>query len=588
MAKIDGNSDFSPKTGKNLVSIKNYAIMQEARLWKRCRKGIQMEPNQIILLVMIAVGIIFIIVSVVLSVREKDSDPEISARKQELKEEMDQMYVEHTRTAQKQLDESTKQALDAYVEEAKRELEVLMNEAKEYVEQLSAIAQSQMESCVTQTQEETSGIAEEMKARLKEISAAEDEKIQQSFADVREEIAEHQKEASMAYTMISEKQNQLIDSIEHEQSKTKELAETVAQISADASFLQEELLPAAREAVPEIEKTQPETGESEDTTKAFSGAAETKEAAGEMTGAAEAEETAETEDEAEAEETTETEDEAETEMTGVAEDEEAVETEEAAEAEMTEEEQLRAERDFSETMEFDVVQPKQKAGGSVSLDLTKPIDRGEIREALQARESQQADTVSNEDRQNLKKTKATENVMPVSEEIDIDEVVVADVEEFDSIATETVKAAVQEMLGEDESLLDYSETEWNTEAVLEETTEAEQTDAEEPAEEELAEVKEKPHGKKTSVVWNLSKKEKASEPEEEAIPEDMVLEDEPNKMLHAVRSSGTVSTEADLEMRKKVLNMYDRGSSSMEIAEKLGLGIGEVRMIIDLYSRRER
>lgn len=579
-----------------------------------------MEPNQIILLIMIAVGIIFIIVSVVLSVREKNSDPEISARKQELKDEMDQMYVERARTAQKQLDESTKQALDEYVEEAKRELEVLMNEAKEYVEQLSAIAQSQMESCVTQTQEETSSIAEEMKAKLKEISAAEDEKIQQSFADVREEIAEHQKEASMAYTMISEKQNQLIGSIEHEQSRTKELAETVAQISADASFLQEELLPAAREAVPEIEKTQPETEESGSETEmpadtesagtevkrqtlaeAESAGAdeftEAEEAADAEAGMTEADAEVETADfEEETTEAAETDAEVETadseEETTEAADAETEEAEAAktadSETEMTEEEELLAERDFSETMEFDVVQPKRKADDSANLDLTKPIDRGEIREALHARESQSADTVSDENAQTVKHVKAADNAMPVKEEIDIDEVVVADVEEFDSIATETVKAAVQEVLSEEEGLLDYSETEWDTEAVLRETEAEETGEAVQTETEETAEAKEKPHGKKTSVVWNLSKKEKVSEPEEETIPEDMVIEDEPNKMLHAVRSSGTVSTEADLEMRKKVLNMYDRGSSSMEIAEKLGLGIGEVRMIIDLYSRRER
>ncbi|MFQ9984525.1 MAG: DUF6115 domain-containing protein, partial [Lachnospiraceae bacterium] len=62
----------------------------------------------------------------------------------------------------------------------------------------------------------------------------------------------------------------------------------------------------------------------------------------------------------------------------------------------------------------------------------------------------------------------------------------------------------------------------------------------------------------------------------------------PTKLIRAVENSKTVSNDADMEARIKVLEMYDQGYSSMEIAETMKLGIGEVRMIVDLYSRRER
>ena len=38
---------------------------------------------------------------------------------------------------------------------------------------------------------------------------------------------------------------------------------------------------------------------------------------------------------------------------------------------------------------------------------------------------------------------------------------------------------------------------------------------------------------------------------------------------------------------KKILELYNKGMSNIEIAKKLGLGVGEVRLVIDLFNSKK-
>ncbi len=217
---------------------------------------------------------------------------------------------------------------------------------------------------------------------------------------------------------------------------------------------------------------------------------------------------------------------------------------------------------------------------------TKQIDSAEIKEALHHMEQQEPEA-------------------SVEEEA---EVMVADVEPVEDISVKTVKAAVEEVLTAGASVEEApkpaaQETEEPKPAAqeIEEPEPAESVDIK-VQESEVAGGKEQtndaasredapkaPDLAEAEAAASVAAPPKdASAPKEKKIPDDVVLEDAPNKMLKVVRESGTVSTDADVETRMKVLAMYDQGYASMDIAEELKLGIGEVRMIVDLYSRRER
>jgi DNA-binding NarL/FixJ family response regulator len=44
-------------------------------------------------------------------------------------------------------------------------------------------------------------------------------------------------------------------------------------------------------------------------------------------------------------------------------------------------------------------------------------------------------------------------------------------------------------------------------------------------------------------------------------------------------------TEKDAGIEKKIVSMYDRGFSEIDIAKKLGVTVGEVRLILQLFKR---
>ncbi len=224
-----------------------------------------------------------------------------------------------------------------------------------------------------------------------------------------------------------------------------------------------------------------------------------------------------------------------------------------------------------------VVEEKQPE--EVEYEPTKPIDAEEIKEVLHAMGQDPAESQLEEF---MTETEATINI----EETDEPEVVVADVEEIEEISVQTVKSGLEEVL--DEVSAEEVISEKNTEEVISQEIEEDKADVESVEEAEEVDSESAEETDESEVHETVEANEVETVEEDEELPEDIVVEEAPNKLLRAVRESGTVSTEADFAMRKKVLAMYEKGHSSMEIAQAVNLGIGEVRMIVDLYSRRER
>lgn len=52
------------------------------------------------------------------------------------------------------------------------------------------------------------------------------------------------------------------------------------------------------------------------------------------------------------------------------------------------------------------------------------------------------------------------------------------------------------------------------------------------------------------------------------------------------KSSQEPETEVIMNNNQKILSMYQQGMSNMDIAKELNLGLGEVRLVIDLYKAR--
>ena len=83
---------------------------------------------------------------------------------------------------------------------------------------------------------------------------------------------------------------------------------------------------------------------------------------------------------------------------------------------------------------------------------------------------------------------------------------------------------------------------------------------------------------------NISEKEKAEESvvkadiqeEQQAVATDNG--DKENKSKISVKKSNN---------NKKILELYNQGLSNIEIAKKLGLGVGEVRLVIDLFNLKK-
>ncbi len=85
--------------------------------------------------------------------------------------------------------------------------------------------------------------------------------------------------------------------------------------------------------------------------------------------------------------------------------------------------------------------------------------------------------------------------------------------------------------------------------------------------------------------------EKVSEEPEPAIPVNEVDVEEPIRLNHTPSTAKTApkrSVGEPMSQNRQILEMHNAGKSNMVIARELGLGIGEVRLVIDLSRKQGR
>lgn len=98
--------------------------------------------------------------------------------------------------------------------------------------------------------------------------------------------------------------------------------------------------------------------------------------------------------------------------------------------------------------------------------------------------------------------------------------------------------------------------------------------------------------KKMALVNDLSTGEIVKENSKQGMPkleeatEEMVSE----KEAHKEQPKEAKSTKINLKTsnnNKKIIDLYNKGFSNIEIAKKLGLGVGEVRLVNDLFNSKK-
>lgn len=90
-------------------------------------------------------------------------------------------------------------------------------------------------------------------------------------------------------------------------------------------------------------------------------------------------------------------------------------------------------------------------------------------------------------------------------------------------------------------------------------------------------------------IENVKKTVKDIKEEAKPTPKQDVVKDE-NKEKQEVKKEKKRKSLVDSKTNnnEKILDMYNKGFSNVDIAKKLGIGIGEVRLVIDLFKNRTR
>ncbi len=508
---------------------------------------------EIILIVLILIGIAVIVASFVFSDKIWGrEDRDIQDYKEELTAEMDRVLEKHVRTAEGRIEDTAKESLQYYVDEARREIEVALNEAKAALEQYSAQTHEEMQSCVKQTQEESVGIAEETRQKLQGIS---DEVIR--------EINNYHNEVTVLFSMLNNKQDEINENVkivEQVSTKARDLAAEVEIVKKQADAMSQSAEGIREEFISEIKEGLIQELAAEDYLQTVRQSSETEEpkedaSVSEPTKAIDSEE-----------------------LKGVL---QALEQQEKKEQEIPDDVLLNLEE--TEVTIADVEEIEDISDDTVKAVVEEVLNGEELeaarqKDARQAEEEAAAATAQSEPEEEPKQEETGEASRPEEEPKKGQEVSGEDVPEKESGSSqtkdlrETEKAEAADQEPEKPQPEEQKLEKVKTEEPKPEESGTEESQPEEPKPEESGTEESQPEESGT----------------EEPLPEDFVMGEAPNKLLKAVRESGTVSTEADFEARKAVLNMYENGQTSMEIAKSLNLGIGEVRMIIDLYSRRER
>ncbi len=74
---------------------------------------------------------------------------------------------------------------------------------------------------------------------------------------------------------------------------------------------------------------------------------------------------------------------------------------------------------------------------------------------------------------------------------------------------------------------------------------------------------------------------------EEVFVEEKQEEIEPSGEKNPESEEEMEEAEEDIGIEKKIVSMYDEGISDIEIARRLGIGVGEVRLMISLFRKKD-
>ena len=88
------------------------------------------------------------------------------------------------------------------------------------------------------------------------------------------------------------------------------------------------------------------------------------------------------------------------------------------------------------------------------------------------------------------------------------------------------------------------------------------------------------------VAKDVTKKNVVASKEEPVVNSEVVTETESVEETKAPEKKSSVRKRQISNNNQMILDLYAKGKSNIEIAKELGLGIGEVRLVIDLFNSR--
>ncbi|MCD6266809.1 MAG: hypothetical protein J7J14_00165 [Thermotogaceae bacterium] len=92
------------------------------------------------------------------------------------------------------------------------------------------------------------------------------------------------------------------------------------------------------------------------------------------------------------------------------------------------------------------------------------------------------------------------------------------------------------------------------------------------------------------LMVKISDIEKLKEEIEKSVKEGRVVEESPavsnTELKEEPKEEGEEAVEDDMEVERKILKLHEKGLSDVEIARRLNMGIGEVRLILNLFGKK--
>jgi len=92
------------------------------------------------------------------------------------------------------------------------------------------------------------------------------------------------------------------------------------------------------------------------------------------------------------------------------------------------------------------------------------------------------------------------------------------------------------------------------------------------------------------LMVKISDIEKLKEEVEKSVKEERVVEESPavsnTELKEEPEEEGEEAVEDDMEVEREILKLHEKGLSDVEIAKRLNMGIGEVRLILDLFGKK--